>query len=286
MRMARLIGVAMICAIGGGGNGFGPAYAQNAPPGRVVSINLCTDQLAMMLAAPGQLVSVSYLAHDPRYSPMADAAPAYAPNRALAEDVYLMDPDLVIANTFSNPATLSILRRLGVPVVTFDPAYSIADVRDRITQMGVVLHRQDAARTMIAAFDHDLAALASRAPAIRPLAALYYANSYTAGDRSLAGQILSLAGFDNAAVQAGLPQGGVFALEVLVLSNPDAVITGQRYPATSRSEQVLDHPVLRALTENRMQGHVTDRDWVCGTPHLVRAIDNLLDMHVAQGPGQ
>ncbi|MGA0716208.1 MAG: ABC transporter substrate-binding protein, partial [Gemmobacter sp.] len=35
----------------------GPAAA--APPGRVVSINLCTDQLAMMLAAPGQLVSVS-----------------------------------------------------------------------------------------------------------------------------------------------------------------------------------------------------------------------------------
>ena len=37
-----------------------PAFAD--APARVVSMNLCTDQLAMMLAAPGQLVSVSHLA--------------------------------------------------------------------------------------------------------------------------------------------------------------------------------------------------------------------------------
>ena len=45
-------------------------------PRRVVSINLCTDQLAMMLAAPGQLVSVSQLAGDPHSSAMAEAGEA------------------------------------------------------------------------------------------------------------------------------------------------------------------------------------------------------------------
>ena len=42
-----------------------------AAPRRVVSMNLCTDQVAMLLAAPGQLISVSDLAQDPRMSPMA-----------------------------------------------------------------------------------------------------------------------------------------------------------------------------------------------------------------------
>ncbi len=40
------------------------------PPERVVSVNLCTDQLAMLLAAPGQLISVSHLASDPLSSSM------------------------------------------------------------------------------------------------------------------------------------------------------------------------------------------------------------------------
>jgi iron complex transport system substrate-binding protein len=34
-------------------------------PGRVVSMNLCTDQLALMLAREGQLISVSDIARDP-----------------------------------------------------------------------------------------------------------------------------------------------------------------------------------------------------------------------------
>ena len=53
------------------------ADAQTAPL-RVVSMNLCTDQLAMMLADEGQLISVSDIAIDPNMSPMAEAARAYA----------------------------------------------------------------------------------------------------------------------------------------------------------------------------------------------------------------
>ena len=52
----------------------GAAWAEaDAPapvPARVVSINLCTDQLAMLLAAPGQLLSVSHLAREPQSSSM------------------------------------------------------------------------------------------------------------------------------------------------------------------------------------------------------------------------
>ncbi|MEL6267927.1 MAG: ABC transporter substrate-binding protein, partial [Pseudomonadota bacterium] len=47
------------------------------PPARVVSMNLCTDQLAMLIASPGQLVSVSYLARDPASSAMAAEAQGY-----------------------------------------------------------------------------------------------------------------------------------------------------------------------------------------------------------------
>ena len=38
-------------------------------PQRVVSMNLCTDQLAMLIARPGQLHSVSHLASDGEMRP-------------------------------------------------------------------------------------------------------------------------------------------------------------------------------------------------------------------------
>ena len=56
----------LICVLCAGLLTAGNAAAQ--APQRVVTVNLCLDQIAMRLAAPGQLVGVSYLASDPRIS--------------------------------------------------------------------------------------------------------------------------------------------------------------------------------------------------------------------------
>ena len=253
---------------------FAGAAAQAEAPGRVVSMNLCTDQLAMLLAAPGQLLSVSHLATDPRGSAMAEQAAGYPVNHGLAEEIYLMQPDLVIAGTFSSRATVDMLRRLDIPVTVVDPAYSLEDVRDRLSQIGGALGQDDAAARMIDDFDTRLAGLRA-VSGKRPRAALYYANGYTSGDRTLAGQILLAAGFENAAVEAGYASGGLLPLEVLATLDPDAVITGRRYPGASRSEEIMDHPVVQSLREGRGAGAITDRDWVCGTPFVLRAIEDL-----------
>jgi len=271
MLRARHIALALI----GAAFWAAPSLAQ-APdaPQRVVSMNLCTDQLAMMVADPDQILSVSYLAADPRGSVMAEAAQAYVANRGLAEEIYLMQPDLVITGRFSNRATVDMLTRLGVPVAMFEPAYGLSDLRDRLRQMGEVLGRQDRAAGLIADFDTRLAALQADV-AERPSAALYYANGYTAGDRTLAGQILIAAGFENAAVEAGYSSGGVLPLELLALLHPDALITSRPYRAASRAEEILDHPIVEALRSGRANGAFTDRDWVCGTPFVLNAIEDL-----------
>ena len=246
-------------------------------PRAVVSMNLCTDQLAMMVAGAGQLRSVSYLAFDPRGSAMADEAQSYQVNHGLAEEIYLMQPDLVIAGRFSTRATVDMLERLGVPVAIFDPAYGLDDVRDRLVKMGEVLGREDTASALIADFDKRLDALRVEIGE-RPTAALYYANGYTSGDRTLAGQILFAAGFENAAVKAGFASGGILPLEVLAMLEPEALITGRRYPGASRSQDILDHPVVQSLREGRASGTIADRDWVCGTPFVLRAIEGLSEV--------
>ncbi|RGP38636.1 ABC transporter substrate-binding protein [Pseudotabrizicola alkalilacus] len=248
-----------------------PAFAD--APRRVVSINLCTDQLAMLLAAPGQLISVSHLAQDPRSSVMVDAARAYPANRALAEEVYLMNPDLVLAGSFTARATVSMLQRLGIPVATFPPAASLADVRQGMQEMGAVLGRDRAAAAMLARFDAGLAQMGDADPDHGPTAATYAANGYTPGANSLSGDIIRAAGFRHLATELGLTHGGFLPLEALILAAPDLVVVGETYPGNSRAEEILSHPALTQLRGGRET--LEDRDWVCGLPGVVDAVTRM-----------
>ena len=243
-------------------------------PQRVVSMNLCTDQLAMLVAREGQLHSVSYLAGDDRSSAMTAEAAQYDVNHGLAEEVYLMQPDLVIAGAYTTRATVAMLRRLDIPVVTFEAANSLEDVRARILQMGDVLKREAVAQTLVSDFDTRLAELRTQVQE-RPRAILYYAGGYTQGDQTLAGQILLAAGFGNGAAEAGYSAGMKMPLEVLAMAAPDIVVTSRPYPGRSRAEEVTDHPVVRSFRDLQASATVSDHDWVCGTPYVLRAIDKL-----------
>ncbi|REF72092.1 MULTISPECIES: ABC transporter substrate-binding protein [Paracoccus] len=257
---------------------FQPAAAE--PPRRVLSMNLCTDQLAMMLAAPGQLVSVSYLAQDPSASAMAVEAGRLPVNHGLAEEIFLMRPDLVLAGAWTTPETVRLLRRLNIPVEVFPIESDLAGIRANIRRMGAVLGREAQARAMLARFDADLARL-SDAQGPRPRAALYAANGYSSGSDSLAGEIVALAGFDNVADELGLPSGGVLPLETLLLSDPDLLVEGRRYAGHARAQEVLDHPALQALARGRPAELMSDPDWVCGNPHILRAVSQLRDARLA-----
>jgi iron complex transport system substrate-binding protein len=251
--------VALALALCGG-------VARAEAPKRVVSLNLCTDQLAMLLAAPGQLVAVTYLARDPRSSTMPDAAMAYDITYGGAEEVFLKRPDLVLAGTYTTRPTVEMLRRLGVPVEEFPIVQSLDEVAGQMRAVGRALGREAEGARLAAAFEAGLAALRQDI-ARRPRAALYYANGWTGGRRSLAGEILAAAGFENVA-----EEGGVLPLERLLIEAPDVVITGAPYPAASRAEEVMDHPALAGL---RREGAITDAEWVCGLPGVLSAIARL-----------
>lgn len=253
---------------------FGLSHEAFAAPKRVVSMNLCTDQLAM-LVGPDQLISVSYLAHDPRASAMAEEAKAYPANRGLAEEVFLLKPDLVIAGTFTTRATVDMLKRLGIPVAEFAPANSLDDVRARLAEMGDVLGRKASAAALIEGFDAELASARSTSGP-RPRAATYYANSYTSGAGTLASDVMRAAGLANVAAELGFKGGGRLPLESLVMADPDLIVSGRRYEQPAQADAVLSHPALHALQARAGIAPVADRHWICGTPLIIAAIERLV----------
>ena len=264
LRAAVNAAFSMLCTLS-------PAWAE--PPSRVVSMNLCTDQLAMMLAAPGQLVSVSHLATDPLVSSMVDQAVAYPQNRGGAEQIFLMKPDLVLAGSYGSLASVDLLRGLGVKVVQVPPIISLAEVPQQILLVGQALGREAEAQALADDFTTRLAALAHDGP--KATAALYYPNGYTTGTGTLADDVLDHVGFHNIAGEAGLTGGGTLPLERLVMAAPQVVVTSTPYPGASRSEEILVHPALEVLRQSAGITTTSDADWVCGTPHILRALGEM-----------
>ena len=252
----------------------GPLGAQD-PPQRVVSMNLCTDQFALMLAAPGQLVSVSYISADPVTSPLADLAAAYPLNHGSAEEIYLLAPDLVLTDPCTDPAALAMLRRLGIRVEQVEGVRALSDIPDRLRRFGDLLGRQDAAKALIDQFESDLATLT--APQDGPRAVIYFPNGYSLGEGSLSHEILTRAGFRNIATELTPSATGQIALELLVLATPDLIIRDRPYPGASRAEELMHHPALAALIAGGA-GHESGPDWACGTPRVIAALRALVDM--------
>lgn len=247
-----------------------PGHAAERPA-RVVSMNVCTDQLAMLIAAPGQLVSVSRLAVDPGSSAMVDEARQYPLNDALAEEVFLMRPDLVVTGTFTTQLTDSLLERLGVRVERFAPETSFDDVRANILRMGELLGNGDRAAELLGDLDAGLQRLAAEAPPRRTVAT-YASNSYSAGRGSLSEAIIEAAGFENLGSRLGIRGAGRLPLELLVLSLPD-ILTNDTplYDAPALAQENFVHPAYEAVRRRTEIATIPPANWVCGGPFNLAA---------------
>lgn len=246
-------------------------------PSRVVSMNVCTDQLAMLIAAEGQLYSVSNLASDPRGSVLAHQASRYFPNNGYAEEIFSMGPDLVLTGTFTGRTSASMLRRLGIRVEEFAPAYDFVQIKDQIRQMGRLLNRQQRAEELVEELDNTLAGLETEPEPTdeqeRPLAALHYLNGYTSGFDTLAGEVVRRSGFRNLGSELGIVGTVHLPLEILVMSRPDVIIAEQK-PDDSQvlAYDTFAHPALQAVTKGREFITIPDKFWVCGAPFTAEAV--------------
>ena len=86
------------------------------PQERVVTTNICIDSLVVALIGTENLVAVSTLADDERYSHISDEVKDLQKVTFNAEMIYALGPSLVLASNFSSAKTKSALKKLGVNV--------------------------------------------------------------------------------------------------------------------------------------------------------------------------
>jgi hypothetical protein len=109
-----------------------PAAAQTLPadkPARIVSLNMCTDDLLLRLADPARIASVTWLSRAQRGSNVADIAARLPVNHGLAEEIIPLDPDLVIAGTFSTRTAVATAQAYQDPARRVRHPRSIEEIR-------------------------------------------------------------------------------------------------------------------------------------------------------------
>jgi len=251
----------------------GPVQAQLPS---VASINLCTDQLVLSVADPGQVLSLSWLSADPEESMLAAEASAYSLNYGSAEELMRIGADVVIAGTETSPFTRGLLRQLGSTIIEIVPATSLEDVYRNLQQVGDAIGRSNESAAVVAGMRNRADAIRSRRVEPARSAIVVRPGGFTIGRNTLANELLELAGLDNRI--AAHDRWGSLSIETLLTNEPDfVVLTDYRNHEASLANSIFSHPALVSLTESQARVDVPARFFACGAPASLDSAESLLE---------
>ncbi|HYI41366.1 MAG TPA: hypothetical protein VE053_13720 [Allosphingosinicella sp.] len=237
-----------------------------AAPRRVASLNLCTDELVLMLADPRQIVSVTHLAQQSSENRLWREARRYRRNDGSLVSVAGLRPDLVLTMGGGARDRGRIARRLGMRVVDLPFPQSLADIERSVRIVSAELGRGPAGLALLARI--------RRLKAGRPAAAAdtiwLGGGGRTVAASGLASEWMSLAGFRQRAVR-----GDRVSLEQLLVRPPAVLLRSDYRSGQYSSEQRwLTHPLARRAKGAR-EVATDGRPWTCLGPALIAEIERL-----------
>lgn len=236
-----------------------------APARRVVSLNLCTDELLILLGDPGQIASVSHLAARPEESALAERAGGFAANDGTLTSAVVHQPDLVLTMGGGGDR-MRIADRLGVRLIDLPYPQSIDDVMASISTVADALGQERRGAALIA----RIRAIRDSAPVEQADAIWVGGGGRTVSAQGLEAQWMRLAGLRQRDVA-----GNQIQLEQL-LADPPAVMLRSDYRGDQYSvgQAWLNHPLARARAGSR-DIRTDGRAWTCMGPLLADEVARL-----------
>ncbi len=257
-----------------------PAAA--APPQRVVSTFLCTDEYVFRLVPRARIAALSFEAgdHNPVVSTIAGKVSGIAGIRPSAETVLDYRPDLVVMYAGTNPRLHAQLSSIGIPILDVPWANSLADIR-RVTRMlGERLGARDKANSLLADMDRTLATAKAHAPSPPVTALLYEANGYASAG-SFADELMAIAGLKDVAPSLGLNRLDRVPLEAVVASPPELLImNGDPEVRDAEGNLILHHPALAALKDRTLIAWRPFRTLLCPGPWSAEAATSFAELGI------
>ncbi|MEP7314392.1 MAG: ABC transporter substrate-binding protein [Pseudomonadota bacterium] len=239
-----------------------------------MSLNLCADQLLMVLLPPERIASITWLSRtegDPALLPIAARLNI---NHGSAEEVLAVQPDLVIAGAYTTSATRSLLERSTTPLLVIESAQDWPAIRRVTRQIAAAVGATQRGEELLGDMDARLARLAATQPA-RPVRVIGWSGSGSdvPGRDTVFDTILKAAGGRNLGARpAGL---GSFDLEQVLAARPQLLLRGAAYAATpSLHTEVALHRVIQRLYPQAQRVY-PEALYGCGVPRAAVAAEEL-----------
>ena len=257
-----------------------PLGAEPAPAKQVISLNLCTDQLLMALADPGQIAALSPLARDPLLSNMAEEAQTFRIIKPRSETLLQIQPDLVLTAPYEHRLTRQILTNHRIEIMTMGVWTSLEAGKEQIRQLARRLGHIDRGQMLINRIDEAMSRVVPVSTARSMLE--IERRLYVPGTQSLVADLVRQWGLTNHADRLGVGQGGFVALERLLGDRPDVLLVTDSSPMVEdMGIALLRHPALNTVFDEKRRIGIPTRLSLCGgpqTPALIRHLSQALGL--------
>lgn len=247
----------------------GAATAPTTPTGaprRIVSTNPCADAVLLRLVPAGRIAAISHYSQEPSATSIPlDVAHRFRGTAGTAEEVIALHPDLVVTSSFTPAATKAAYARAGLRTLVLSFAPSIAESQTQVLQIADATGVHARGLALNAAIDRAIAALPRYAA--RPRTLLYISGELATGPGTLLDDMMTKAGFANAATRYGLTHTSHLSGEALVADPPAAVLAPES-PARAAA-------MRRALLPHTRFAEFPRTLINCGGPVIVPALARL-----------
>lgn len=235
-------------------------------PRRIVSLNLCADQLILALADRDQIAGLTVSVRDPSLSAAADEVRGLPVLSGSAEEIVAARPDLVIGAPARSHPAVAFLKAGSYRAVDLMPAESYPEITRSIRDVARAVGHPARGEALIARMNADLRALPK---ARRPVVAAYYQRrGFLTGTGTLIDDLMKRAGVTNLAGKLGKPPLSRVSLEELAAARPDYLIVDSGTARVAdQGTEMLHHPILAGIPRIAIPQAWT----VCGGPAYVDA---------------
>ena len=256
--------------LGGAGalwaSGSRPTAKAPAVPQRIMSINLCADQLVLALADRSQISGLTHNATDPEMSGEAAKARGLPLLSNSAEQILAIEPDLIVGMPASRSAALTALPERTYPLLDLATANTLDEIYTSIRQTAVAVGHPERGNALIARMQAELAGLPK--PGKGRVAAYYQRRGYMTGTGTLIDELMTRVGLVNLAGKLGKPPLSQLSLEEMVAAEPDyLIVESATDTVTDQGSEMLHHPALKDIPRISVPQAWT----VCGSPAYTEA---------------
>jgi iron complex transport system substrate-binding protein len=248
----------------------GPSAKAVVVPQRIVSINLCADQLVLALADRDQIAGLTHNATDPAMSGEAAAARGLPLLSNSAEQILAIEPDLIVGMPASRSAALAALPSQTYPLLDLDTTNTLDEIYTSIRQTASAVGHPERGDALIARMEREIAGLPK--PGEGRVAAYYQRRGYMTGTGTLIDELMTRVGLINLAGKLGKPPLSQLSLEEMVAAEPDfLIVESATDKVTDQGSEMLHHPALKDIPRISIPQAWT----VCGSPAYAQAAHSM-----------